>query len=515
MTGLDRSTISSVSVATVAVLLLAAYANHFHNAFHFDDDHAIVSNPYVRSLTFVPQYFVDATTFSVLPLNQMYRPVTQTTFAVDYALHGYDVRVFHADSFVWFLLLLFAAAMLVRALTGSGAQALAVAAIFGLHPAVADTVNYLVQRGEILAALGVVSGLALFVASPRLRASGAYLLPVVLGLMAKQTAAAFPLLLVTYVWMYEERIWTRDTIVATLVVAIAAAWVVARTPATTAYASLAPVRYVLTQPFMAVRYAATFFAPVSLTADPDWPLVDSARDPAVAVGLAFIALTMASAWRLRRSAQTRPIAFGLAWFLLAQAPTALVPLTEVGNDWRMFLPFIGLAIAVVATVASVAQAFRPAASAALKGCATAVLVVLLAEAAGVHARNEVWRTDESLWRDATAKSPGNPRAWMNYGVALMARGDYAAAVDACERALPLAPDYTLLHVNLGVAYGAVGRRADAEREFVKAQRLAPDDWRTHLYFGQWLMREGRAGEARRELDRARALNRVAMPNQQM
>jgi hypothetical protein len=515
MTGHDRSRTSSAAIATVVLLLVAAYANHFHNAFHFDDDHAIVSNPYVRRLAFVPRYFADATTFSVLPLNQMYRPVAQTTFAVDYALHGYDVRVFHADTFVWFLLLLSVLALFVRGLTGSGAQALVAAAIFGLHPAVADTVNYVVQRAEILAALGIVSGLALFVASERLRASGTYLVPVVLGLFAKQTAAAFPLLLAMYLWMYEKRIWTRDMIVASGVTLIAAAWVVARTPPTAAYISLAPVQYVLTQPFMAARYAASFFAPVSLTADPDWTVVDGPRDPAVAIGLAVIAAIAASIWTLRRPASTRPIAFGLAWFLLAQAPTALVPLTEVGNDWRMFLPFIGLAIAAVATLASIAQAFRPVSPAALKGCAVVIFIGLLVEAVGVHARNEVWRTDETLWRDATVKSPLNPRAWMNYGVALMAEGDYAGAVDACERALPLAPDYTLLHVNLGVAYGGVARRADAEREFLTAQRLAPDDWRTHLYYGQWLSRERRTGEARRELDRARALNPIAMSNQQM
>jgi len=41
MTGLARST-TCRALALVA-LLLAAYANHFHNGFHFDDDHTIVN----------------------------------------------------------------------------------------------------------------------------------------------------------------------------------------------------------------------------------------------------------------------------------------------------------------------------------------------------------------------------------------------------------------------------------------------------------------------------------------
>ena len=72
------------------MLLLAAYANHFHNGFHFDDSHAIQDNIFVRELKYIPRYFVDGTTFSVLPLNQSYRPVLQTTLAIDYRIaRGY------------------------------------------------------------------------------------------------------------------------------------------------------------------------------------------------------------------------------------------------------------------------------------------------------------------------------------------------------------------------------------------------------------------------------------------
>jgi hypothetical protein len=493
------------------VLLIAAYANHFGNGFHFDDDHTIVGNPFVRSVRFVPRYFVDATTFSILPLNQTYRPVTQTTFAIDYAIDGYDARVFQADTFVWFVLLLGAIYALARSLLGDGWAALASAAIFGLHPAIADTVNYIVQRGEVFAALGVVSGLAIFVLRPEWRRNGVYLLPPLAAFLAKQTAAVFPLLLIGYLVIYERRRWARDAALSLAAFAVAATWVASRTPATAAYASPTPIRYLLTQPFIALRYFGSFFAPVALTADPDWALVEGVSDPAVYIGAAFVIAIVLLVWRLQRAPSTRAVAFGLAWFLIAQLPTALVPLTEVGNDWRMFLPFIGLSIAVVGAVSAVAQAFRPASarplSAALKGCATGVVtLVLLAEAVGVHARNGVWRTDESLWRDATLKSPENPRAWMNYGVALTARGDYAGSVDACERALVLAPEYTLVHVNLGIGYAGVNRQADAEREFLTAQRLAPDDWRTHLYYAQWLERERRVSDARRELDRARTLN---------
>jgi len=496
----------------LAALVIAAYGNSFHNAFHFDDDHAIVDNPFVRSVRFVPRYFVDARTFSVLPPNQSYRPVTQTTFAIDYAIHGYDPLAFHVDTFVWFAALLVALCVLVAALTGSTGAALAATAAFGLHPAVADTVNYIVQRGEIIAALGVVAGLALFVRAPASRRAGWYLAPVVAGILAKQSAVVFPPLLAAYLWSSEQRIRTRDVALSAVVTALTAAWVAARTPPSTVYGTSPAILYRLTQPFVALRYAWTFVAPVSLSVDYDWSLVDGAGDPRVLAGVVFIGGLAVAIWRLRRSTSTRTAAFGLAWFLIAQLPTAIVPLSEVANDWRMLLPFVGLAIAVGGAVAHVVGpegASRRASAGVRVGTAAAIVAVAIAEAAGVRARNEVWRTDVSLWRDAAAKSPENARAWMNLGVALMGRGDYGAAAEVCERALVLAPAYTLVHVNLGVAYGEIDRQGDAEREFLTAQRLAPDDWRTHVYYGRWLEREGRAGEARRELERARALNPAA------
>src|SRR5262249_44681929 len=60
-------------------LLVAAYANHFQNGFHFDDAHTIVNNAAIRELQNIPLFFRDGTTFSSLPSNQSYRPLVSTT----------------------------------------------------------------------------------------------------------------------------------------------------------------------------------------------------------------------------------------------------------------------------------------------------------------------------------------------------------------------------------------------------------------------------------------------------
>src|SRR2546425_9539683 len=88
------------------IALVAAYANHFQNSFHFDDAHTIVTNAAIRDLRNIPVFFRDATTFSSLPSNQSYRPLVSTLLAIDYSLgHGLQPFWFHLSIFVLFFAL--------------------------------------------------------------------------------------------------------------------------------------------------------------------------------------------------------------------------------------------------------------------------------------------------------------------------------------------------------------------------------------------------------------------------
>src|SRR5690606_19319473 len=83
-----------------------------------------------------------------------------------------------------------------------------------------------------------------------------------------------------------------------------------------------------------------------------------------------------------------------------------------------------------------------------------LVLFLSANAYGVYQRNKVWKDDLSLWKDVTLKSPKNGRGLMNYGLALMARADYAGAERYFEKALVLNPNYGTLHINLGILKAA-------------------------------------------------------------
>jgi protein O-mannosyl-transferase len=486
--------------------VLAAYANHFRNGFHFDDGHTIVDNIYVRDLRHIPRYFTDATTFSVLPLNQTYRPLLQTTFAIDYWIGGYNPIVFQIDTFVWYLLLLGAMVLLFHTITGDSRVAIVAVAIFALHPVTAETVNYIVQRGDLISTLGVVAALGVYAGWPSQRRWGWYLVPFVCAALVKPPALVFPILLAAYVWMFEPRGRLLRTIApSTAVMAALAWWLSHNNPPTATTGASDAAAYLWTQPFVALRYFGMFFAPLGLSADNDWELLSRPSDPRAFTGLLFVATLIAGSWWLSQRDGTKPLAFGAIWFIVALLPTSLTPLAEVANDHRMLFPFVGLSLAVTEAAALLLKrTVRPAARGVT--AATVVVVVLVAETTGVYARNEVWRSDESLWRDVTRKSPRNGRGWMNYGVTLMGHGDYSGSLAAFERALPLVPNYALLHVNLGVALGHLGRGGEAEGHFLRAVSLAPADWRSHLSYAGWLAWVGRGPDALAHARLARELN---------
>jgi tetratricopeptide (TPR) repeat protein len=272
----------------------------------------------------------------------------------------------------------------------------------------------------------------------------------------------------------------------------------------------------LTQPYVAARYFLMFFVPTGLSADNDWGLVSGWTDPKVALGFAFVAALAFAIWRLIRVEATRPIAYGLIWFVITLLPTSLTPLAEVANDHRMFFAFVGLSLSVTVAAALVLARIAAAPSRFAIGAAV-VAIVLVAQAAGVYARNEVWKTEETLWRDVTVKSPNNGRGWMNYGLTLMTRGDYQGALAAYTRAVPLSPNYHLLDINMGIAYGQLGQAADAERHFHRAISLEPVDWRSHRHYAAWLLSAGRAADALAHARISLELNpadRAALPIEQ-
>jgi len=496
--------------ALLLVTLLAAYSNHFHNSFHFDDAHTIVNNAAIRELRNIPLFFRDATTFSSLPSNQSYRPLVSTLLAIDYSLgHGLRPFWFHLSIFALFIALTLLLVFVIYRLIDNLWIAVGAAAVYGLHPSNADTVNYVIASSEVISTLGVIASFAVYFAFPQLRRHYLYVLPAATAVLAKPIAAIFPLLFAIYRLLFppshanlagtsrrpQDLTWFVEVVPPLMVCAVVSLFVQWMTPTTWVSGSANAHNYLMTQPYVALLYFKTFFWPSGLSADYDLNPFTTTDAPRFWAGFAFVILFTMCAIAAAFCKKTRVIGFGLLWFLIALLPTALFPLAEVMNDHRTFLPYIGLVIAIAGAAALLVARLDRQPNWAKIVATCAVVLFLCANGYATFQRNKVWRTEETLWHDVVIKSPGNGRGLMNYGNTLMAKGDYAGALDYFHRAQHLTPQYSVLFINLAIAEDATKQSALAEQHFKEALRLAPTSPDTYTFYARYLIAHSRAQEA--------------------
>lgn len=504
-TGRARGPSALVALVLCALLAAVAYANALDNDFALDDGHSIQSNPWIRSLAHVPRYFVDADTFSTLRTNVDYRPLLQTSYAVNHAISGYDVRGFRIGNLLIHVVVSLSVFLLGRRLLGSrapfavpglspaagDAASLAAAALFAVHPIGSGCVNYISARSSGLTAAlvlpAVVAYLRALATPPGRGARLVALLLFALAMLTKiEAVSLLPVLVLADLLLdpakqrtslprrvLDRAAWWRLLPFVVVAVALLALWS-SRTglddSSTRAGALMTPWIYLLTQLRAWWYYVGLVAAPLELVADyPSYPLSRSILEPRVLLALGgwISAAGLALAAVRRAPALTFLV---LCFFLYLLPHSSIVPLAEPVNEHRPYLPVTGVFLLAAAALAAVVWrlASRPALAMALL---VALLVVPLT--ALTRERNLDWRDAETLWGDTVEKAPDSPRGQMNYGLALMRRGRYAEAEARFREAARLGPAYALAFTNLGIVLAAQGKDGEARTAFDRAVALTP------------------------------------------
>ena len=141
----------------ILMLSLAAYSDSFNADFHFDDNHQIVKNHYMRSVKGITKFFTNprAASYTQGPVRE-YRPVLITSYLLSYTLSGGKPWGFHLVNFGLhvvnaFLVYIVVSAVLVETGRRGTVVPLAAALIFALHPAQTSAVTYISARSALMA----------------------------------------------------------------------------------------------------------------------------------------------------------------------------------------------------------------------------------------------------------------------------------------------------------------------------------------------------------------------------
>lgn len=516
-----------VLFVVVSVVILT-YSNHFHNGFHFDDSHTINNNVYIRNINNFSLFFTDIKTFGSMSDNLGYRPVVTASTAIDYWIGGgYNPFYFHLSMFLMFLLQGFLMFFLIRkifknAFTDDWNFLAIVFAVFlyMIHPANAETINYIISRSDSFSTLFVVMAIVMY-GSAFCRKYFLYLLPAALGVLTKETAVVFPLLLFVYIYLFEFKgsftrmfgsqkkhfikavLKTLPALIFTLIIAIIVQIIVFKNTTNSGVVN-SPIdsqylKYVITQPYVLFTYFITFFFPISLSSDPDVQLISGLTDSRLYIGLIFIFILFAASFIASKTDKFRPISFGLLWFFIASIPTSYIStLTQAANSHRLFYLYVGLVIAVTWAIYVFIIKIKPLFKPALfnRSLFIIILLILLVSAKATYDRNKVWKNDETLWYDIVKKSPENPRALMNYGLTLMAKGYFFESEFYFRKALSIWPNWPYLNINMGILKEAIKQNYEAEQYYLKAISVSnPNNPDAFYYYAKFLFGQKRTREA--------------------
>jgi tetratricopeptide (TPR) repeat protein len=465
----------------LAGLALVAYANSLDAPFLLDDRPQIEKAGTIRSLDPVAMW-------------RSARPTVTLTLAINYAMGALGVTVYHVTNlllhlgcsvllFFWARWTLGLAALRERYAAPVEAMALAVAAIFLVHPLQTGAVTYVIQRAEIMASIALIAFVWVAVrATDAWRAAPALLAISLLGGMSKPSFAIAPLLLAIYDWCIvadgDWRAMARRWPIYAVAIAVVAVGTWAGWPTGTGNTAgldvkgISPLDYLQMQFGVLVYYLTLLLWPHPLCFDcgykQPWPVLDSFLGDAVVAPAVMLAVLGIAALALRRRAPLFTLAvLGSAVVL---APTSsLLPLTDIYFEHRLYLCVGLFALALVPDAARALMMLGEARGwsigrirRSMAGVAAIVVAVL---ALVTIARNHTYADEIRLLEDTLAKAPGSARSVYNLGNEYKRQGRRSDAIAMYRKSLEADPDYLMAWVNLGSEYMKEDRNEEAAEAF--------------------------------------------------
>ena len=473
-----------LALGLLAVLVLV-YCPGLSGPWLFDDYSNVRENVFLRIGSLDWQSLRGAAgSMSAGPLG---RPIAYVSFALDHHLHGdatpYAYKA--VNVVIHCVNALLVAALLSTALGRLAARqtlparlvapaALALTALWALHPIQISSVLYVVQRMTSLSATFTLAALLCWLrardgVARRFATPAMELAPLAmfgwlvagglfwaLGVFTKETAVVLPLyvLLLDRVLYSDAPWWQRwqripaGARLALLLAGLAAAFGLAAWHYAPGYASrpFTLVERVLTQARVLWFYIGLAALPridaFGLHHD-DIALSTGLLTPwttlPALLGLAALGLL---AWRCT---DRRPlIGLGIAWFLAGHALESTVVPLEIAHEHRNYLPLLGLLLAAAGGLLALGWPRRR--LAAVAAMASAVL------AATTALRADQWGDELGMSRYEVRHHPGSAQARNNLAADLVWRGHYAEAREHLQAAIAIAPWEAGYPMNLVGAY---------------------------------------------------------------
>jgi Flp pilus assembly protein TadD len=405
--------------------------------------------------------------------------------------------------------------LLLRRLTGTFWRSIFVAALFGLHPMLVESVAWVTERKDVLSTFFGLLALIFYARYAKAESNGffpssilhplsspAYCLSfgcLALGLMSKPMLVTWPfvMLLLDY-WPLErfgqvriQRLVIEKTPFL-LIAAIAGivTYQVQKHGGTVIPFDRLPIGARCENALISYcRYLGKLFWPAHLAVFYPhpiyWPLWEVLGATILLVGISMFA------WLMRRS---RPfMLMGWLWFCGTLVP--VIGLVQAGGqamaDRFAYIPSLGLFIMVIWGGYELTRR-QESRTLALSAAGVAALILC----SGLTWQQlGYWRNSVTLMQHALSVTRNNCVAHNILGYTLQKKGRIDEAISQYQEAIQIRPEYAEAHYNLGVALFEKGQIDEAINQFDQAVHLNPYDAGAFNNFGSALYSKGRIDEA--------------------
>lgn len=520
----------------VFVLGLTAltYAGTLRFDFVSDDNLQIADNPFIKSWSNVPHFFLTSVWAHLLPQSphSYYRPIYLLWNLVNYSLFRLNPEGWHAAAVLLHVGVTALVYLLVRRLVPARpALAWLTALVFGIHPIHHEVVAWISGATESLYAAFFLGA---FLAYCRSRSgqriawmslSGALY---GLAMFSKETAIILPALVFVHAWLagapegsagHAEPAsaaeppraisrFAQATGTALLYLPVAALYLVMRFRVLTAFGyirvPLSAGVLLLTWPSVLLFYLRHWLLPFGYSAYYDFAYYRSLDPAGVNLPAIVLAGFVAALWLARNRLGSRETAYAAAWMLLPLLPAldlGIFPLHELAHDRYFYVPSIGAALLVALLLEPIGKS-----GALLWGqrrslVTAALLLAAVLSFSAAMAANQ-WANDLSLLTRALQTAPQNFSVRNDLSAEWIREGKFDQAKALLGPLVKEAPQDWTAWLNLARVDYQLQDYAGTERDLGQVTALNPDSGVAYILLGQAQIKSGRMPDALASIRRA-------------
>lgn len=523
----------------LAVVLFPVYSNSLDCGWHLDDFHSIVDNPNIQLKKLTWEGLSKSLHSDLNYPDKLYRPVVGLTLALNYFISGVDPFSYHlVNLFIHWLSSVFLFLFLHQTLhlSSFGAKyagsafwiALLSTALWAINPIQTQSVTYVVQRMTSLAGLFYIMSL-FFYGKARTGSNGTdrFLYGVlcvsafVLAFGSKENAALLPVSVLLYEgllvqtnigsWIKRHKTFLLSALC--LIVMLGALYAHYRRGTVLSFLNdyeerpFTLAQRLLTQPRILLFYLSLIFYPLPsrLSVAHSFEVSTSLLSP-VSTFLAILVLTGAVVLGVLFSGKCRLLSFCFLFFLVNHLLESSVFPLELVFEHRNYVPSMMLFVPVAI---GICHLFHTYANATAMKSVLAVFIALLLFGLGhaTYMRNFAWKSEQTLWADATLKAPDQFRPHHNLGLYYQQQGRHQEAIAEFEKALQSRgiqrkKEKVVTYYQLGRVYAQLGEFPKSKAFYEQALQMDATLPQALADLAVVYGAEGDEGKARYYLDRA-------------